>query len=90
MMNWFQPSVKLLKKRRVGSRLVRQYSPAETPLDRLPKSAALDILTQQREKLNPFELAWSIEKQLTAIWELANEHYSPRQIPKLKLGYLFK
>jgi hypothetical protein len=90
MMNWFQPSVKLQKKRRVGSRLVRQYSPAQTPLDRLPASVASQMLKEQREKLNPFELAQSIERQLRAIWELANEHHSPRPIPKLKLGYLFK
>jgi len=90
MMNWFQPSVKLLKKRRVGSRLVRQYSAAQTPLDRLPQSAALQLLKDEREKLNPFELARHIEQQLRAIWELANEHHSPRHVPQLKLGYLFK
>jgi hypothetical protein len=90
MMNWFQPSVKLEKKRRVGSRLVRQYSAAQTPLDRLPDSAALQMLKEQREQLNPFEIAHDIDKQLTAIWELANNHHSPKQPPKLKLGYLFK
>jgi hypothetical protein len=90
MMNWFQPSVKLLKKRRVGSRLVRQYTNAQAPLDRLPDSAALQLLKEEREKRNPFELAKSIEQQLTAIWKLANEHHSPKRTPKLKLGYLFK
>ena len=90
MMNWFQPSVKLLKKRRVGSRLVRQYSAARAPLDRLPSSAACEILKEARGRRDPFELAGSIEQRLTAIWELANEHHSPRPVPKLKLGYLFK
>src|SRR5512135_38789 len=90
MMNWFQPSVKLKKKKRVGSRLVRQYSAAQTPLDRLPDSPALQILKEQRLKLNPFELADSIERQLTEIWKLANDHHSPKHPPKLKLGYLFK
>jgi hypothetical protein len=90
MMNWFQPSVKLEKKRRVGSRLVRQYSAAQTPLDRLPDSAAMQILKEQRLKLNPFELAESIERQLTEIWKLANDHHSPKHPPQLKLGYLFK
>ncbi len=90
MMNWFQPSVKLLKKRRVGSHLVRTYSAAEAPLDRLPASAALELLKAERGKLDPFELAGSIEQQLTAIWGLANGHHSPRPVPKLKLGYLFK
>ncbi len=52
--------------------------------------SALDLLKEQRQKINPFELACSIEKQLMAIWELANEHHSPRRVPKLQLGYLFK
>lgn len=90
MMNWFQPSVKLLKKRRVGSRLVRQYSVAQAPLDRLPPSAALDILKEERGQFDPFALAHEIELQLTAIWKLANDHPSPKHPPKLKLGYLFK
>jgi hypothetical protein len=90
MMNWFQPSVKLKKKKRVGSRLVRQYTEARAPLDRLPDSAALELLKEERERLNPFELAKRIDQQLTAIWKLANDHHSPKQPPKLKLGYLFK
>jgi hypothetical protein len=90
MMNWFQPSVKLKKKKRIGSRLVRQYTEAQAPLDRLPDSAALQLLKEQREQLNPFELAKRIEQQLTIIWELANDHHSPKRIPKLNLGYLFK
>lgn len=90
MMNWFQPSVKLKKKKRVGSRLVRQYTAAQSPLDRLPDSAALRILKEQREQLNPFELAQRIDQQLTAIWKLANDHHSPKPVPKLNLGYLFK
>ncbi len=90
MMNWFQPSVKLIKKRRVGSRLVRQYSVAQAPLDRLPPGGALDVLKAEREKFDPFGLAHEIELQLSTIWELANAHHSPQQVPKLKLGYLFK
>ena len=35
MMNLFQPSVKLLRKERVGSRLKRVYDAARTPLERL-------------------------------------------------------
>jgi hypothetical protein len=78
MMNWFQPSVKLESKKRVGSRLVRHYTAAKTPLDRLPQSKAVQVLKEERQKLDPFELALSIEQQLTAIWELANEHHSPQ------------
>ena len=35
MMNLYQPSVKLLRKTRVGARLRRHYDTPHTPLDRL-------------------------------------------------------
>jgi hypothetical protein len=91
MMNWFQPSVKLAHKKRVGSHLVRHYTAAETPLDRLPQSKAVQVLKDQRQVLDPFALAHAVDRQLEAIWKLANEHHSPRPIRrKPKLGYLFK
>ncbi|MFA5161526.1 MAG: transposase family protein [Elusimicrobiales bacterium] len=55
-MNLFQPSVKLVKAERRGSRLLRKYDKPQTPLDRL---AAHDkklgeTLTALRAKLDPF------------------------------------
>lgn len=75
MMNLFQPSVKLLEKVRVGSRLRRRYDSAKTPLDRLiqslPKGKALPLkvqrLVSQRECLDPFNLSETIETKLRAI-----------------------
>lgn len=72
MMNLFQPSVKLVRKVRVGSRLRRQYDAPQTPLDRLlaavptgqPLPPALARLQHQRETLDPFELSREIETQL--------------------------
>jgi transposase InsO family protein len=74
MMNLFQPSVKLLERRRVGSRLTRRYEAARTPLDRLeefyagyPLPEPVRALLAVRERTDPFELAAQIERQLEAI-----------------------
>lgn len=91
MMNWFQPSVKLVKKQRVGSRIVRRYSVAQTPLDRLPDSPGVQTLKDLRTQINPFDLARTIECKLEMIWSLANDHHSPKPVRrKPNLGYLFR
>ena len=84
MMNLFQPTVKLESKRRVGSRLRRRYSPAQTPLDRLLACAGEDLLpkAQQlralRDTLDPFALSKTIERKLQSIYRLANSRMSPK------------
>lgn len=91
MMNWFQPSVKLASKHHVGSRVVRRYSAAQTPLDRLPDSPGVQLLKDLRAQSDPFALARSIEFKLERIWSLANEHHSPKVTRrKPNLGYLFR
>ncbi len=82
MMNLFQPCVKLQKKVRKGARLIRKYDPAQTPLDRLrgcrpEPSAAVSTLAAQRAACDPFGLAKTIDRQIEAIWDLANPRYSP-------------
>jgi len=81
-MNLFQPSVKLLRKVRVGSKLRRKYSPAQTPLDRVlasgvdpDRAAALQTL---RQHLDPFELALTIDRKLERIGALADRRLSPK------------
>jgi len=81
-MNLFQPSVKLEKKIRVGSKLRRHYSPAQTPLDRVlasgidpDRAAPLQAL---RQRLDPFELAHTIERKLQRIYDLADRRLSPK------------
>jgi hypothetical protein len=76
MMNLFQPSVKLLRKERVGSRLKRIYDTPQTPLDRLRATkdfdrAAVNALLRVRATTDPFELAKTIEKKLDRIAALA-------------------
>lgn len=86
MMNLFQPSVKLVRKVRVGSRLRRVYDQPQTPLDRLRASGGGDpakvaALQQLRARLDPFGLADAIERKLQRIYRLANHRQSPRPVP---------
>jgi transposase InsO family protein len=83
MMNLYQPTVKLESKVRVGSRLRRRYSPAQTPLDRLLTHTEVDLqkaqdLRKLRETLDPFELSKAIERKLQRIYRLANSTLSPK------------
>ena len=83
MMNLFQPSVKLARKVRVGSKLIRKYDKAQTPLDRLLASGAGDTeklqqLLALRQRLDPFQLARTIECKLARITRLADDRRSPK------------
>ena len=83
-MNLFQPSVKLLRKIRVGSRLRRKYGPAETPLDRALASGVVDPqrvaeLRALRQRLDPFELARTLDRKLQRIYALADRRLSPQR-----------
>ena len=65
--NLFLPSVKLVRKERVGARLRRRYDAAQTPLDRVRACPAADAtavaqLTALRTRLDPFALAQTIER----------------------------
>jgi len=82
-MNLFQPSVKLVKKVRVGSRVRRVYGPAETPLDRVLASEVVEperaeALRALRRSLDPFALARVIERKLERIYALADRRLSPK------------
>ncbi len=87
-MNLFQPSVKLLRKVRVGSRLKRVYECPQTPLDRLlasgqGDSAKVAALRQLRTQLDPFALSAAINRNLTRIYRLANHRQSPRPLSRV-------
>jgi len=83
MMNLYQPSVKLLRKERIGSRLTRRYDAPKTPLDRLAATPGVDAATiralhQLRAQLDPFALAAAIDQKLSVIHQAANHRLSPR------------
>ena len=82
-MNLYLPSVKLVKKVRVGSKLRRVYSPAQTPWERVLASGQADArrvaeLKKLRSTLDPFALAQSIDRKLESIYALANRRLSPK------------
>ena len=71
------PSVKLVKKTRVGSRLRRQYDAPQTPFARVRACAEADAvkiaeLARIHATLDPFLLAARIDRQLRHLYDLAN------------------
>jgi len=85
MMNLFQPSVKLVRKERIGSRLKRVYDAPRTPLERLQAYPAADretvaALVRLRDTTDPFVLAKTIEEKLARIWDLANRCNHPNRV----------
>jgi len=74
-MNFFQPSVKLIKKIRIGSKIKRIYDKAKTPFQRLCecKNVNHDKIKELRKlflSLDPVELSETIEKKLNKIYQL--------------------
>lgn len=68
LLNHFLPTQKLEKKRREGSRIVREYGPARTPYNRVlaapeVSKAKKNELRALHQRLNPMALARQIEEQ---------------------------
>ena len=86
LQNLFLPSMKLVKKTRVGSKLQRHYDKPQTPLERLLHCAQADpVKTQElkwlRNKTDPFALAKRMEQKLEHIYQMANHRVSPSPHP---------
>ena len=82
-LNLYLPSVKLLKKVRVGSKVRRVYDGPRTPFERVQACAQADQekvakLAELRKSLDPFQLGKNIERKLLRISQLANRRQSPR------------
>lgn len=86
--NFFQPSMKLFKKVRVGSKIVRRYDQAQTPFQRVLKSgkynkAKVKNLKELFESIDPFELSQRIDRKLQNIIKMASERIRPSGKVKL-------
>lgn len=82
-MNLFMPSMKLLSKKRVGSRLKRVYEEPKTPFERVMESKQgnpekIQALKELKDQLDPFSLAQTIEDKLQRIYKLVNGRQSPK------------
>ena len=89
LLNLYLPSVRMVKKTRVGSKLRRVYDVPQTPLERVARSgyaeaSRLAELTKRKSRLDPFELARTIDRKLKRIYELANHRLSPGSCPPHK------
>jgi hypothetical protein len=74
--NFFQPSLKLLRKQRTGSHVRRTYAPAQTPLQRLLPTGVLSPERQAQllalfQALDPMRLLRQIETLQDALWRHA-------------------
>jgi hypothetical protein len=74
--NLFQPSMKLVRKVRVGSRLIRRYDRPQTPFERVKACAEADpqtvaALERILATTDPFALSQRIDRHLARLWALA-------------------
>ena len=75
--NFFQPVLKLVTKKRQGSKVHKKYDTAQTPYRRLLASGCLTQQDQERLEriypyLNPVKQRIQIEKALEELWNLAD------------------
>lgn len=83
LMNFFLPSVKLVDKQRVKSRIIKTYDTPKTPLQRVLESPHITPLRKRELKnlllqLNPFHLQQSVDKKIRLI--LARASHSRSQL----------
>lgn len=79
LQNFFTPSMKLIEKERVGSKIIKKYDEPKTPYQRLIDCGYLTkdqerILTHQFRTLNPFTLRKELDKRLKILFEKIDEH----------------
>jgi hypothetical protein len=85
--NFFQPSTRLLRKVRIGSKLRRKYDKPQTPLARVIASKAgnpvkVAQLTALRDSLDPFALSEIVERKLVRIWGMRSKAPKPAWLQK--------
>jgi len=76
--NFFIPSVKLIEKKRIGSKIKKIHDDASTPYQRLMKSRHIETQTKERlkakfETLNPFDIQSKMFVKIKRIMKLVNE-----------------
>lgn len=74
-MNYFQPSVKLVRKERRGSRVRKYYDAPQTPYERLIHRQPMEL---QWPTVDPFELADRITDAIAQLSAAANRKPAPR------------
>ena len=83
LQNYFIPSMKILRKTRIGARIKKEYDQPRTPFQRLMECS--EITEERKEEirkvkagLNPFQLQNGLEKKLKAFQELIRQRNTGR------------
>lgn len=79
--NFFCPAMRLVEKRRQGSKILRRYDRPKTPFERLKASGKAEAskiakLQAQMDRLDPFEMKRQIESRLKAILRWTPGHHT--------------
>lgn len=82
--NNFTPVMKLIEKKRIGSKVIKKYDTAQTPCDRLQQCPKIsheikEKLIKERAQLDPIELAENIETKLQYIYKIIEEIEAQRE-----------
>ncbi len=73
--NFFLPSMKLIFKERIGSKIIKRHSKPETPYSRILESKYVDKkvkekLQKQFERMDPYKIQKRISKKMNAILKM--------------------
>jgi len=74
--NFFQPSVKLIAKERIGNQTVKRYDPAKTPYQRVIERKDISLEAKARLaniyiQLNPAKLRRQIDQKVAKLWKIS-------------------
>ncbi len=84
-LNYFKPSVKLVERHRIGSRVRRRYDAPKTPFERLIGLGALTqaqvaTMKAERDRLDPFALSAAVESKVAAILRMPSGPVAKRVV----------
>jgi len=74
--NFFQPSLKLIAKERIGNKTIKRYDTAKTPYQRVLERKDISLeakarLVQIYIQLNPVELRRRIDQKIAKLWKIS-------------------
>lgn len=83
LQNFFIPSMKILRKTRIGARIKKEYDQPRTPFQRLMECPEIaeerkEELRQVRARLNPFQLQAGLDRKLKTFQELLRQRNTGR------------
>jgi len=73
--NFFQPSLKLIAKERIGNQTIKRYDTAKTPYQRILERQDISLVAKARlmnlyVQLNPAELRRQIDQKTAKLWKI--------------------